>query len=87
MVELVPGHADAWNNLGVVLRGRGLYDEAEQAYAQAIAANPTHAPAWQNRGNLLARLRRFDEAAEAYTRVLELRPRNTAAYDAQSKKF
>jgi predicted TPR repeat methyltransferase len=82
VVELVPAHADAWNNLGVVLRGQGRYDEAERAYGRAIESNPDHAAAWQNRGSLLARLRRFDDAEAAYRRVLELRPRYVAAYDA-----
>jgi predicted TPR repeat methyltransferase len=81
VVELLPTHADAWNNLGVVLRGQSLFDEADQAYRQAIAANPTHVAAWQNRGNLLARLRRFDEAITAYSRVLALQPRHAAAHD------
>jgi predicted TPR repeat methyltransferase len=87
VVELVPRHADAWNNLGVVLRGQGQYDEADKAYAHALSLNLTHVAAWQNRGNLSARMNRLEEAIAAYVRVLELRPNDTAAYDALGRSL
>ena len=72
--------ADYYNNLGVQLRAAGQYQEAEQAYRQALALDPQYGSAWFNLGNLLAQLDRPNEAIFSYQQTIRLEPvsRDTA---------
>jgi cellulose synthase operon protein C len=49
----VPDNADAWNELGIVLRQAGKFADARAAYDKALAANANHAGAHRNLGVLL----------------------------------
>lgn len=73
-VELDPGMAPAWFNLGYALEGLGRLDDALRAYRRAVAVEPQLAEAHNNLGNVLQRLRRHDEAMAAYDAALALRP-------------
>jgi cellulose synthase operon protein C len=53
VIEQAPDNADAWNELGIVLRQGGKFGDARAAYAKALAANPRHAGAHRNLGVLL----------------------------------
>ena len=68
--------ASAWNGLGNLLQDHlGRYDEAEQAYRQAIAIaiDSKYASPWNNLGSLLQRhLGRYDEAEQAYRQAIAL---------------
>jgi tetratricopeptide (TPR) repeat protein len=48
-----PGNADAWNELGIVLRQAGKFAEARAAYDRALAINADHAGAHRNLAVLL----------------------------------
>ena len=53
-IALNPTHANAYNNLGVLLRGTGKPVEAEAAYRKAIDIEPQFIDAYHNLGVLLA---------------------------------
>ncbi len=48
-----PDYALAWNELGLVRRAQGKFDEARMAYGKAIAADANYAPTHRNLGVLL----------------------------------
>jgi len=78
-IAIDPGHANAHNNLGVLLRARGEPQQAEAAYRTAIELNPAHIDAWTNLGILLNALKRIEEAAACYSKVITLRPKHRDA--------
>ena len=51
---------------------QGKYDEAIQAYDEAIRLDPKYADAWNNKGLVLELLSRTAEANEAYAKAEEL---------------
>jgi tetratricopeptide (TPR) repeat protein len=60
--------------LGTLLASQGKYDEAEQAYLSALAAQPTFAPALLDLGRLRLKQKRFADAVEPLTKLVGLRP-------------
>lgn len=79
-VQLDPTLANAWVNLGVVLRRRGETEHAELAYTTALEVDPRAMSAYQNLVSMLRLQGREDEAA-SYERVLRRSPnRNPFTY-------
>ncbi len=68
--------ARVWLNKGVALDDLGKYDEAIEAYDEAIRLNPNYAKAWFNKGLSLDDLGKYDEAAKAYDEAIRLDPNN-----------
>jgi Tfp pilus assembly protein PilF len=73
------GFAEAWNNLGNLLRDSGRGDEAEQAFRQALRLRPDYADAHNNLGVLLAARGATDDAIAQYRHALRLQPGLVAA--------
>lgn len=77
-IDLNPGHpgtARAFNYLGVTRREQGRYQDAVQAYKNAVSRNWTLAAAHYNLGLVLYDgLGRYDEAIEAFNHALEAQP-------------
>jgi predicted O-linked N-acetylglucosamine transferase (SPINDLY family) len=71
---LQPGNADAFYNLGRVLRFVRKSDEALAAAERAIVLRPDHAESQIVLGNIYKDLGQLDECLAAYTRATELRP-------------
>lgn len=75
-LRISPGKAEGWFNLGYALRFEGVFEEALQAYAQAIAHGVSQA--WQvhlNRAVIFSdHLRRDDMAEAELLQALRLRP-------------
>jgi tetratricopeptide (TPR) repeat protein len=69
----------AYNNLGIVLKNRGLYREAVEHYRRALQLRPDYPEAHNNLGIALSALGRPDEAITAYQEALRLRPANPEA--------
>jgi len=73
-LALLPGHSDAWNNLGAVLRAQGRLQEAGEAYLKAIELDPENVHAYNNYGNLLSGQGRAKEAEAYYCKAITLAP-------------
>ena len=68
-----PEHAQALNQLGMLLRRQGKFGEAESAYTRAVAASPDYALAHYNLGVLNdLYLQRLDTALVHYERYQAL---------------
>src|SRR5690606_27868581 len=82
----VVGHAPILEVTGPALEARELmdkgysltelkrYDEALEAYDQAIALQPRYAWAWARKGRTLRLLNRLDESLSCFERALEIDP-------------
>ncbi len=70
-----PGHANALNNLGILLNGQGLHAEALALFDQLVVAAPQEARSHANRGVALKGLGRFADAAQSYQSALAIDPR------------
>ena len=71
--ELLPGDAEAHNNLGNTLKVQGRLSEAEVSYRQALSIRPDSA-AHNNLGNTLKVQGRLSEAEVNYRQALSIRP-------------
>ncbi|MDF0591121.1 tetratricopeptide repeat protein [Candidatus Methanocrinis natronophilus] len=49
-MKLISEEAESWNNKGSALGSQGKYDEALQAFDEALHVDPENATAWYNRG-------------------------------------
>ncbi len=78
-LELRPGDAELWNNLGTVYRGLSMPEEALVALRAAVEAEPSYAPGWSNLGVVLDGLGREGEAMEAFREALRRDPGNLGA--------
>lgn len=74
------GHADAWLNLGVVLRRLGRRDEAMDCFRQAITLRPDFAMAWVNLGYDLGESGRPVEGSACHLTALHHAPALAAAH-------
>lgn len=74
------GNADAWNNLGTVLKAQGRLTEAVAAARRAVGLRPAFAEAHTNLGNALKAEGRLDDAVRSYRAALDLKPDLLAAH-------
>lgn len=82
-LELAPGHAPAWRNLGDALAGVAQLQEAAQAYAQAVDCWPEDLDKGSLPLNLavtLSGLGRYEEAAGAFRDIIRTQPHNAVAH-------
>jgi predicted O-linked N-acetylglucosamine transferase (SPINDLY family) len=79
-IELNPGFAESYSNLGNALKDLGRLDEAVEAYHTAIKLKPDLAEACFNLGNTLIALGKADEAVPAFRRAVKLKPDYVAAH-------
>ncbi len=78
-VQLDPGDADIWNNLGLYLGESGRLNESLEALNKAIALKPGFSKAVYNKGNAYAKAGDFRNALKEYAQALELDPTYTDA--------
>ncbi len=71
----------AYNNLGVILAGRGQFDKAMANYWKALEIKPDYPQAYYNLGAALTECGRLDEAIVNYRKALEIKPDYAAAYN------
>jgi tetratricopeptide (TPR) repeat protein len=76
----VPANAGAWNNLGIILAGRGDQAGAVADYRRALEAAPTYAYAHYNLGNSLMATGQPAKAEAEYRKALLYRPNDPAVH-------
>lgn len=76
-----PGFAEAWNNLGNVLGGAALWDEAAACYRAALENGLEHPLVHYNLGTTLRRLAVHGAAAAEFRRALAMRPDYAEAWN------
>jgi outer membrane protein OmpA-like peptidoglycan-associated protein len=65
-LAICPNHAEAHNNLAVILETERQYDNALSHYHAAVRANPGFAAAWFGLGEVYSKTGRFPLALEAW---------------------
>jgi CheY-like chemotaxis protein len=78
-----PYDAVGWYDRGNYLLFLRRYQDALNAYENAIAMNSLNHQSWFGKGTALAKLERFDEALLAYEKALSIYPRNARILIAQ----
>lgn len=74
LLELHPTNADAWHNLGNLLRAQRDLEGAARAFKRAALLRPANVDAEVNAGYVLVQLGRFDEAEEQIRAALRRFP-------------
>ena len=80
IIELDPGYAAAYINMGTILFHQKNYDLAEELYRRATVADPSYVLAFFDLGNVLDELQRPDESIAAYRQAVALAPRYADAH-------
>jgi tetratricopeptide (TPR) repeat protein len=75
-IEINPNLADAWKDVGLVLKDSGRYKEAVKCYGKAIEINPNLADAWLAKGLVLKDLGEHDEAVKCFDKAKECYDKN-----------
>jgi serine/threonine protein kinase len=66
--------ADFYHEQGLALEQQGRYEEALQAFEQAIFLNPDFTAPWYHIGYVLGKLNRYIEALKAYEKAIQINP-------------
>ncbi len=74
ILQMAPGHAGVWGNLGVALRTKGDFAAAVIAYKRALEIAPGDPGITGNLGNALKDMDRLDEALEAHQTAAAAQP-------------
>jgi tetratricopeptide (TPR) repeat protein len=80
IIQLDPGYAAAFINLGTIHFHLHQFDRAEELYRQATVADPGYVLAFFDLGNVLDELQRFDESVAAYQQAVAIAPRYADAH-------
>jgi len=81
VLALAPGHADAHNNLGVLLNGQNKPAGALACFERLAEIEPGLPRSHANRGVALKALGRLADAEAAYRQAIQLDPRFEAAHN------
>ena len=73
-VKREPEKAIAWQTLGFAYSKLKQYDQAIQAYREALRIQPDDAAAWYNLGNAYNNLKQYDQTIQAYRDALRMKP-------------
>ena len=74
VLDLDPGHAAAYINLGTLYYNRQDYAKAESHYRKAVEVDPRYALPYFDLGNVLDETGRVADAINAYKTALQLAP-------------
>jgi tetratricopeptide (TPR) repeat protein len=81
VVELWPLYAEAHNNLGVVYKELGMYEQATAELNKALALNPKYARAYHNLGVIYQLKEDWRQAAKNYETALSLDRNQLSSYN------
>ncbi len=79
VLALDPESADAFNNLGVALRGQGKSAAAIACYRRSLDLRPDNAGTHSNLGNVLRETGRLDESLAEHRKAVDLAPESPRA--------
>jgi len=82
-----PKEVEAWYYLGNAFTWLSRYNEAIEAFREALRLNPEYATAWSSLGDVYNNLKRYDEAIEAYNQVLRLNPKNADGWSGRGRVY
>ncbi len=86
-IAIEPQSAEDWNNKGFAFSDQGKYDEAVQAFDNAIEIDPRLAEAWNNKGIALYMQGKYDEAMQAFDKAIEANPQYAEAWNNKGYAF
>ena len=69
-ISLKPDYADAYYNMGNVLKTQGNLDEAIKTYQRALSIKPNMPEAYYNMGNAFQDLGKLENAIEAFNKAI-----------------
>jgi tetratricopeptide (TPR) repeat protein len=78
--DLKAAKAESYNEKGITYIARSLYDQAIEAFNQAIEINPRYANAYCIRGFAYENKGEYERALLDYTKTIEINPRHANAY-------
>ncbi len=81
-----PDLANSWYEKGQKMQENGYYQDAADAFDQAIAMSPDNATLWAAKGLALIELKRYEEAISAFDEALGLYPDSSRDLIAQAWK-
>jgi protein O-GlcNAc transferase len=79
-LKIKPDYADAYSNMGNVLKDKGDLNAAIDSYKKAIKLKPDYADAYNNMGISLKDKGDLDAAIESYKKALKIKPDLAEAY-------
>ena len=79
--------AVCFNAIALVKTDQGLFDEAVEAYEQAIEMAPEKTFIWGHLGNLYTRLGQYPDAVEAYLNTLENNPVDSVVWNSLGNAY
>ena len=79
-LKINPYYADAYSNMGNVLKDKGDLEAAIQSYKQALKIKPDYAQAYNNMGNALKDKGDLEAAIQSYKQALKIKPDYAQAY-------
>ena len=71
-VAVKPDYADAYNNMGNVLKRQGKLKDAIEAYKKALLIQPNYVEVMNNMGNAFKDQGKVEDAIQAYKRLSRL---------------
>jgi len=80
VIEIDPGYAEAYNNLGIIYQEAGDFDRALSTYQKAVEINPRYEKALNNLGVLLYLKGRYEESVRAFQKALTLNANNIESH-------
>ena len=80
-LKIKPDYAEAYYNLGVVLRVKGDLEAAIDSYKQALKIKPDYAVVYNNMGNALKDKGDLETAIDSYKQALKIKPDFAEAYN------
>ena len=79
-IALKPDYAEAYSNLGNILKELGKLKEAEKCLRQSITLKPDYAEAHNNLGSTLQEMDKLEEAEKCLRQSIALKPTLAEAY-------
>ena len=80
-LKINPYYADAYSNMGNVLKDKGDLEAAIQSYKQALKIKPDYAQAYSNMGIALKGKGDLNAAISSYKQALKIKPDYAEAYN------